>query len=61
MEISFERLIKNIIKENLKDRRPRFPMDERMESPVETYLKWKRIIEASKIPDNENTRMHRKV
>lgn len=54
MEISFERLIKNIIKENLKDRRPRFPMDERMESPVETYLKWKRIIEASKIPEGKN-------
>ena len=52
MGISFKRLIKNIIMENLKDPRPRFPMDERMESPVETILKWKRIIEASKTPDN---------
>ena len=52
MEISLKRLIKNIIKENLKDRRPRFPMDERMESPVETILKWKRIIETSKAPDS---------
>jgi hypothetical protein len=56
MGISFKRLIKNIIKENLKDRRPRFPMDERMESPVETILKWKRIIEASKTPDKGKRR-----
>ena len=52
MGISFKRLINNIIKENLKDRRPRFPMDERMESPVETILKWKRIIETSEAPDS---------
>lgn len=56
MEISFKRLIKNIIMENLKDPRPRFPMDERMESPVETILKWKRIIEASKTPDSGKRR-----
>lgn len=42
--------------ENLKDPRPRFPMDERMESPVETILKWKRIIEASKTPDKGKRR-----
>ena len=56
MGISFKRLIKNIIKENLKDQRPRFPMDERMESPVETILKWKRIIEASKTTDSGKRR-----
>lgn len=56
MEISFKRLIKNIIMENLKDPRPRFPMDERMESPVETILKWKRTIEASKTPDKGKRR-----